>query len=317
MRSILSVLAVLLLPATISAQATKAPLCEASPSTRHAFQSLQNDVPQTNTVLRERRQALDKLIAQNPDDVFLHLDYLLSVDVGGDGKTSAIARYKKLLDEHPGNSTYEFLYAVSLIARDTPEAISRLRAVPPSAPIAPLAHAQLGELYEWGKFANREEMRKQTVAFYDACPNSLDWRGTMLLREGATPEMAAKYGPQLRKRLQGETDLTLLSAWNTVWDLEFVAAPAARHDAVRARLREGISQLRDKIHSDELGWLYTLKSGYHLSGDKTAEREIADQIVTKYPDAGDTRRIWRAEGFGEGEEWQKDVLKKLQDIGAN
>ena len=275
------------------------PICEESASTRYALHQLRDDVPLTQAVVQERRQAIGKLIEQNPDDVFLHLDYLLNGDRGGSEKTATIVRYKKLLAEHPGNSMYRFLYAVALIDRDTPEAISRLKSIPENDPFAPMSHAQLGELYEWGKFANREESRKQAIAFYDACPGSLEWRGRRLLHEAATPEMAAKYELQLRNRLKDETDLTLLPAWKTVWDLEFVMVPIAQQDALRARLRKEVSELRDKIHSDDPGWLSLLKGGYHMAGDTTAEREIADQIVAKYPESDQGRSIL-------SERWEAD-----------
>ncbi len=275
------------------------PICEESASTRRALHGLRDDVPLTQAVVQERRQAIYKLIEQEPDNVFFHLDYLLNGDRGGADKTATIARYKKLLDEHPGNSMYAFLYAVALIDRDTPQAISRLKSIAENDPFAPLGHAQLGELYEWGKFANREESRKQAIAFYDACPGSLEWRGRRLLHEVATPEMAAKYEFQLRNRLKDETDLTLLSAWKTVWDLEFVMVPVAQQDALRARLRKEVSELRDKIHSDDPGWLSELNGGYHMAGDTTAEREIADQIVAKYPESDQSRSIL-------SERWEAD-----------
>jgi thiol-disulfide isomerase/thioredoxin len=281
-------------------------ICEESASTRHALHELRDDLPMTEAVIQERRRAIGKLIEQNPDDVFLHLDYLLDSDRGGNQKTATIARYKKLLDEHPGNSMYPFLYAVALIDRDTPQAISRLKAIPENDPFAPLGHAQLGELYEWGKFANREETRKQAIAFYDACPSSLEWRGRALLREVATPEVAARYEPQLRNQLHGETDPSLLPAWNTVWDLEFVMVPAAQQEALRIRLRKEISRLRDQIHSDDSGWLSVLKAGFHMSGDQTAEREVADQIVARYPESDASQRIL-------SERWESDHPQPKED----
>jgi len=75
-------------------------ICEESASTRHALHELRDDLPMTEAVIQERRRAIGKLIEQNPDDVFLHLDYLLDSDRGGNQKTATIARYKKLLDEH-------------------------------------------------------------------------------------------------------------------------------------------------------------------------------------------------------------------------
>jgi thiol-disulfide isomerase/thioredoxin len=286
------------------------PVCEESASTRQALHNLRDDVLLTQAVVQERRQAVYKLIEQYPDNVFFHLDYLLNGDRGGDDKTATIARYKKLLDEHPGNSMYPFLYAVALIDRETPEAFSRLKSIPDNDPFAPLSHAQLGELYEWGKFANREEARKQAIAFYDACPGSLEWRGRRLLHEAATPEMAAKYEFQLRNRLKDETDLTLLPAWKTVWDLEFVMVPIAQQDALRMRLQKEVSQLRDQIHSDDPAWLSVLKSGFHRAGDTNAEREIADQIVTKYPESDESQRILSERWESEHPRLKEDASKQ-------
>ena len=218
MRFALLFLTATLLGLPSATRAQHAVVCEASPATRREMAGLSGPAPITEALHRQQQLTLQRWIAEDPDNLFLHLEYLLRSH-RLDEKAKAIAQYKELLDNHPANTQYEFLYAVSLVGTRTSEAISRLKAISVDDPIAPIAHLELAHILTWGKFADHDVARAQIVAYYDACPGSLSlWAGAPL-RELSTPEMAARYKDQLRKSLEGVTDVTQLAAWYTVWIL--------------------------------------------------------------------------------------------------
>lgn len=273
-----------------TAHSAGAPLCEASTATRHALHELSERHTTTPDERRDYLKAVDELLAKNPDDVFLHLDYISTANHETKSETeTVIERYKGLMGKHPGNSEYEFLYATTLIDTNTPDAITRLKAIPADVPVAQQAQLRLTKIYEFGKFVDQAEARKQLGEYLSACPASIDATALEYAEQIATPEMADEYGRQLRERLRAQRDPTLLSAWETVWNMEFRAKPAQQED-VRGGLKTDLQKLR-QIHSDDMGVLTMLQSGYRMAGDKPSERAIEDRIVAMHPDSTEAEMI--------------------------
>ena len=284
---------------TTSGLTSAAPVCEESTATRHFLLDGNSEVVFTESIHRKMMESFDAWLVQHPDDVFVQLQRMRYADDKKE-KDRLIAEYKAKLDAHPGDPTSEFFYAASLVDTNTPEAIERLKAIPADSAIEPIVHLKLEEIYEMGKFVDRDEARKQLAAYRDACPNSLSmlWQGRAL-SEVSSPEMAAKYAAQLRNRLAREDDLLWLTPWWKVWELDFIATPAAQQDAMRSRVDAEIHQVQKAIQSEQLEWLHVLRDGFHLADDKVSERAIQDLIVSKYPDTYSAKRIlsdrWRDE----------------------
>jgi thiol-disulfide isomerase/thioredoxin len=277
---------------------SNAQMCEASTATRHTLHEMSARNTYTVEERREYLKAIDGLLAKNPDDVFLHLDYTLTVSRETKGEAEAvIERYKELMEKHPGNSEYAFLYANALIDADTPDAIARLKAIPADAAVAPLAHLRLAKIYEYGKFSDQAEARKQLGEYLAACPASVNGSAREYAERLATADIAEKYGKELRARLRGQKDPTLLGAWETVWNMEFLAAPA-KQDEVRNRMKGDLENLR-QIRTNDLGVLSMLQSGYKMAGDKKSQSEIEDRIIAEYPDSSDAE-------FAEGRRFEDE-----------
>jgi thiol-disulfide isomerase/thioredoxin len=271
--------------ATVS-DGSNTPVCEASAATRHALHEMSSRPIYTVEERREYLKAVDGLLAKNPDDLFLHLDYISTTIRESKAETEAvIERYKGLMEKHPGSSEYELLYATTLVDTNTPEAITRFKAVLADAPIAPQAQLRLTKIYEFGKFADQAEASKRLGEYLAACPASINSTAREYADRVATAEMAEKYAKELRARLRAQKDPTVLVVWETVWNMEFMATPA-KQDEVRARLKGDLQTLR-RIRSNDLGVLSMLQSGYKMAGDKKSEREIEDRIIAEYPDSGE------------------------------
>ena len=280
--------------------ASRAAECEPSAETVKGLRSIRNIPDLPSSELRQRQLAkLNELLARHPDDVFLHLNYLqLPWPRNPEEKNAQIERYKLLAEQHPGNPEYEFLYAVALVDANTPDAISRLKQLLTGGQSYPLAHLELARIYEWGKFADRAEMRTELNSYYDACPGSLYGTPHRLLEEAATPEMAAKYAAQFRKRLESERQAEFAVSWAVVWNLEFQARPPAQHAEVRNQLQTDLQNLNKNPQPHDGLWLSTIAIGYHLADDEQAQHRVEDRIVANYPANAEAKRIL-------GERWNK------------
>jgi thiol-disulfide isomerase/thioredoxin len=270
--------------------AADAPACEASAGTRRALHELSSRETYTLDERLEYLKALDTLLAKSPDDLFLHLDYIHTENRESKSEVGAlIERYKGLMARHPGNSEYEFLYAAALMGSNTPEAIERLKRIPAVAAVEPQVQLKLTDIYEFGKFADRDEARRRLNAYLKVCPASVNDSARDLAERLATPEFAVTYAVPLRSRLEKEHDPTFVSAWTTLWNLEFAATPA-QQEQVRVRLGQDLERLRARPVK-ELDYLTTLQEGYKMAGDKQSERSFEDQIVADYADTSDAEMI--------------------------
>jgi cytochrome c biogenesis protein CcmG/thiol:disulfide interchange protein DsbE len=284
-------LSIVIFASGLFGNATQAADCEPSRETRQALKHLEE---LTGAKLAEKQKALlEKMITQQPDDVFLHLRYQQVVNETDPERTGLIERYKDIAEKHHGDTEFSVLYAKAFVDANTPEAISQLKQVSSSAPDYPLTHLLLADIYSWGKFADHREMRTQLESFYTGCPASMNDLARDLLEGNATPEMAAKYSTPLRARLMKEADPENLTAWRTVWNLEFKAAPPAEHERIRKQLAADMVRLQKNAQRKDLNWLTTLQAGYKMLGDENARRRIEDRIAAEYPEAYEARAIVR------------------------
>jgi thiol-disulfide isomerase/thioredoxin len=264
--------------------------CEPNPEIRQVLQQLQVTDLVSPKLTEQQKALLQKAMADRPSDVFLHLRYQRMAAETDAGRGALAERYQTLADQHAGDPEYTVLLANTWVDVDTPKAIALLKQ---AAPSYPLAHLLLADIFSWGKFADHPEMRRRLESFYEGCPASLNDEARDLLEHNATPDMAAKYGPQLRARLMKDTDPEDLAAWRTVWDLEFKASPPAEHDGIRKQVAADLARLQNGPQPKDLAWLTTLEAGYKMVGDESARRSVEDQIVAEYPASYDASAIVR------------------------
>lgn len=272
---------------------TRATDCEPSDETRQALKRFEIEDQSGKSLGEKHKMILQDLLAQHPDDVFLHLRYQ---EIAGEEsipeRNAVVERYKVLADAHPHSAEYLFLYANALVDANTPQAIAELQKIVSTEPSYPLAHLELAEIYNWGRFANHPETRAQLSIFYDLCPASLNDQALSLLAHTATPEMAAKYSAPLRERMLKETEPDRLNAWETVWNLEFKAHSPAEHPQVRKQLAADLARLQQSPQSS-VEWLSLLEAGYKMLGDEEKLRRIQDQIMAEYPETDEAKMAYR------------------------
>jgi thiol-disulfide isomerase/thioredoxin len=268
----------------LSAAPSRASVCEPSTETRHSLSRLDLAELPPNQRQAQQLTTLKELLAQHPDDVFLNLRYQQIEGFKSDvNRAIVIEKYKALADAHPGNSDYAFLYATALVGADSPDAIARFKSLagPPSG--YPLANLHLAELYESGKFANKEELRTQLDRFFESCPAALNADALSFLQRIATSTEAATYAPALRARLSKDSGPDVLSYWETVWTLEFKAHPPSEHAQVRKQIAADLAKLEQNPPTTDIERLLVLRAGYKTLSDETALRSVEDRIVSVAP----------------------------------
>jgi hypothetical protein len=88
--------------------------------------------------------------------------------------------YQVLLIQHPDSLMYEYLYAHSLIGRNTPSAIQQMTAISAEHPGFAPAHRSLAEIYGSDTFHDNDKATAERESFLALCPGS-----TLQVRPGA------------------------------------------------------------------------------------------------------------------------------------
>jgi len=222
--------------------------------------------------LEQARADLGKITAQHPDDTFAHLRYLALFR--SKGHADVVARYRKLLDSHPGSPRHELWYAASLIGNDTPEAMRRLTALS-NTPGFPYPYLLLGEIHSFPKFHNVAAVSANLIRFVESCPDYLP--AYELLSYLGQGDRLAAIAAGLRKRLDGRVDPDAARAFRWLWALEFRAAPPEDHEAVRARVVQDLALLQKHYSPSNVVSIETFRSGYRLTGNQAALNALPAQ----------------------------------------
>lgn len=118
---------------------------------------------------------LQALRSRNPGDLFVHERYQDAVQQYGiEGHLRQLTEeYQALTFEHPGELMYAYLFARSMIGRNTPSAIERLTDIAAKNPDFAPAHRGLAEIYASEPFHDSAKENIEREKFLSACPGSL------------------------------------------------------------------------------------------------------------------------------------------------
>lgn len=302
-RSRVSFLALLCVPlllltcSSLLAQ-TDAPVCGPSPAVKAALDqfSKQAQAPdQTDYQFwRSRQAAMKSLLNKYPHDAFVQLAYahqMMGPDPSTEGWPSedrtlkAIAEYKSLHAQHPDDAAIEYVYATTLIDRDTPTAIKLLDDVLKREPSFAPPDLDLVQIYTSPNFLDRAKAKSYLSAFITGCPANL--AGYSSLQSIGDNGFAGKSAAQLRQVIETRTDSEAIWGYQTLWGLEFKSHPRSDYDALRKQVAADVARIRALNLQSDFGWWYTLDRGYQLIGDqkqsKWAETEEGKHIQPEGP----------------------------------
>src|SRR5271157_673997 len=259
--------------------------CEASGPSLQIQERYRNPPKGTADEKREfRRKLLDAALRDHPDDLFLHRQYQRFVKTLGDAEIAAAAeKYRKLVDEHPDDSLYLYLYGLMLDGRNTDEAVKLLNRSLETDPANPWPHLALSEIYQYGRLVDKQKSAEQVTRFWEICPGSLDSGALDAAIERTSPETAGRIAAGVRARLAKVEDPRLLERYSDLWDLELKATPPSRLKDARTRVAADLAKLRAVTPPARVGWYQLLKDGAKAAGDAEGVKAAEDEILKRFP----------------------------------
>jgi thiol-disulfide isomerase/thioredoxin len=231
-----------------------------------------------------RRKLLDDALGEQPDDLFVHRQYQRFVKTLGDAEiAAAVEKYRKLLDEHPDDSLYLYLYGLMLEGRNTDEAVKLFNRSLEADPANPWPHLELSDIYQYGRLVDKQRSAEQVTRFWEICPGSLDSGALDAAIERTSPETAGKIAAGVRARLATVDDPRLLERYSELWDLELKATPPSRLKDARAAVAADLVKLRAVEAPKRVSWYQLLKNGAKAAGDTEGVKAAEDEILTRFP----------------------------------
>ena len=265
-----------------SARAQAASVCGPSPAVKAALDQLPKQTPaQNDWEFHEQYQsALQALWKQYPDDVFVQKAYI-NWNGGSEDRDKVIAEYRARHEQKPDSVPLQYLYGLTLVGRQTPEAITLLNsALEKDSTFAP-PRLELVNVYNSRAFLNKEQSEAQLRAFLNACPASLE--GYESLSALDDKNLLRPYATPLRNLLATRSDPEAVGAYQTLWAIEFKVQPATEYDALRKQVGQDIERLRRLNMMDKRQWYEALEDGYKLVNDQKQADWAQEQAQTRFP----------------------------------
>ena len=220
------------LPHQLPGQATD--WCTPSPEVQAALDQLPGTLPGELDWQYEQKHlaAIQALLTRFPGDLSLQRAYIQSAYRRAD-RDKAMANYKARYESNPDDPVAAYLYAATIVGRQSGQAIKILDGALKKNPQFPWPHYSLASIYATPVFQNKDEKLKHVKAFLAACPESLD--GYQELTSMDDKELLARYATKLRSLIEARTDMEAIRAYMTLWSIEFKAHPMGEYDGVRSK----------------------------------------------------------------------------------
>jgi len=265
-----------------SAWAQSADACGPVPAVKAALDQLPEQTPaQTDWQFHEQHAAaLQVLLRQYPEDGFVQRAYINSMNSRSD-KDKVIAEYKARYEQAPNNPQLAYLYGLTLVGRQSPEAIKLFSAALKGDPKFAWPHLPLATIDNSSVFLNKEQSVAHLRAFLDACPAPLD--GYEALTQMDDKDLLRTYTTPLRTLLATRSDADAIGAYRTLRSLEFKAHPPADYEALRQQVGQDLERLRELKLEDKRQWYEALEDGYKLVNDQKQSDWAHEQAQTRFP----------------------------------
>jgi hypothetical protein len=258
---------------------------------------------------------------QYPGDVFVERAYIGAMENYDSDTVKVVAEFKARHEQHPENTEITYLYATTLVGRDTPQAIKLSDAVLEKAPNFNLPHLDFVRIYGSPNFLDKHEAIAHEKAFLAACPAALE--GYSSLGQLDDKELTAQSIPRLRQILQPRSDSDALRNYSTLWSLEFSAKPASEYGALRKQVAADVARIRAFNRQDLREWWSALEDGYKLATDSNNSEWAKNERETRFPNPWElhSRDQWLKDHprpnddapFDQKQAYDRDLLKQSED----
>jgi len=257
-------------------------VCGPAPAIKLALDLLPEQSPAlTDWQFHEQHAAaIQALLRQYPDDVFVEKAYVNSMG-GRTDKDKVIAQYKARHEQNPASAQLAYLYGLTLVSRQSPEAVKLFSAALQKDPNFPWPHLELVSIYSSPVFLDKEQRVAHLKAFLDACPASLD--GYESLTRIDDKDLQRTYAAKLRPLLESRSDPEAVGAYTTLWSLEFKIHSPAEYDPLRKQVAQDLDRLRQLKLEDKRQWYSALEEGYKLVNDQKQSDWAQEQSQSRFP----------------------------------
>ena len=257
-------------------------MCGPAPAVKLALDLLPEQTPAlTDWQFHEQRAAaIQALLRQYPDDVFVQKAYINSMG-GRTDRDKVIAEYKARHEQDPASAQLAYLYGLTLVGRQSPEAVKLFSAALQKDPNFPWPHLELVSIYSAPVFLDKEQRVAHLRAFLEACPASFE--GYESLTRIDDKDLQRTYAAKLRPLLESRSDPDAVGAYTTLWSLEFKAQPPAEYDPLRKQVAQDLDRLRQLKLEDKRQWYSALEEGYKLVNDQKQSDWAQEQSQIRFP----------------------------------
>jgi hypothetical protein len=267
-----------------SVSAQSAPVCAPSPEVQAALYQIPDLQPADQSQYRfveSRRTALQALMRRYPGDVFVELAYISPPWYYYADHVKVIVEYKARHERQPDNFPVTYLYGKALMGTDTPQAIKLFNDVLEKAPNLFLPHLEFVTIYTSPNFFDMAQAISHEKAFLAGCPTALE--GYSSLQEVDDKVLIAHSTSKLRQILEPRTDPAALSAYCTLWSLEFKGYPPSEYDALRKHISADVARIRALNLQGLFEWWEVLQVGYRLADDPKQSEWAINERQNRFP----------------------------------
>jgi thiol-disulfide isomerase/thioredoxin len=189
--------------------------------------------------------------------------------------------YVKRAEQSPNDAVSLTLAATALHRTDTPRAIELLIKVRQTSPDFPWAALKLAEIYDGGKFEDKDKAQTNINAYANACAEYFSRSADRVMSKVADAQAQAAIAKRLRARLEGESSPDP-EDYELLWSLEFRSHSPSEHAAIRKQVAQDVARLL-ALKPDRHG-MEILLAGMKQSG--ASKEEVAafeDRFLKEFP----------------------------------
>ena len=240
-----------------------------------------------------RIAAIQATLAHWPDDLFLNR---WLIELQAKPQTGSLAaEYREKLAKHPDDPRFIYLYARSLVGKDTPAAIQSFEKLIAREPKLPWTYLALTEVYSSAAFRDPAKVAENLRAFHSACPANLEAFANLNVIED--PRALREFAGALRTQLQNATEPWQIRYYSTLWAAKFRLTPAAEVERARKTVAADVERIEPLSKQNSYAVLNVLSDGYRLSGQPDGEKRTEARSAAARP---------RDPAFEAYEAWEKD-----------
>jgi thiol-disulfide isomerase/thioredoxin len=238
-------------------------------------------------------RGIEALLAKYPDDFWIRRAFIdsraggssaliLRVSSGipnGPVEESVIAQFQKDYASRPEDPEAAYLYAYSLIHKDTNKSVEILTSIIQKTPDFPAALLTLAGLHGYPNWSDQTKIRKYTESFLARCPDTTESRIASLATQLDKSDALIAYTKALRARIAGKADEATLTLYPSLWRLESKIALPAESTEFK-KLIEGDLKFLEGLDKTKFAMASTiLLQGYERTGNTEGMNKLAEDTT--------------------------------------